>query len=263
MPIQSVDPNAFVIGPAFIRYRDVGTLVPYTEVGVTLDDAVLRIPTTWAGTQDQLSGVLGPVQGLDVLSKVGVEIEFTLAELAGAKLGLAIPGAVYTAAVSANAGGTPLSTTTTAATLAGASVIPATAVTNAAVGDYISIDTSTLKEYRRITAISSLNITVDWPLMFAHASGVAVVETTGDNRSLVEMPIVRRQPDSAYKEWSIVAESGESGPTELVIPIGISQTTGAEATIGDDAIAGLRVTIAGRLKASDLTQSIFKLYAPA
>jgi len=259
----SVVPSRFIIGPAIVRYREVGVLTPYTEVGVTLDDAVLRIPTTWADVSSQLSGVMGPVQGLDVLTGVGVEIDFTLAEVAGEKLALAIPGAIYTAAVSANAGGSPLSTTTTAATLAGATVIPATAVTNAAVGDYISIDTSALKEYRRITAINSLNITVDWPLMYAHAQGVAVVETTGDNRTTVEMPILRRQPDAAYREWSIVAESGKSEPVELVIPRGISQTTGAEMTIGDDAIAGIRVTVAGRLNPSDLQESIFRLRAPA
>lgn len=261
--VTSVDPNAFVIGPAVIRYRDVGVLTPYTEIGVTLDDAVLRLPTTWAGTQDQLTGVMGPVMGLDVLTRVGVEIEFTLPELAGAKLSLAIPGAVYTAADGSNAGGSALSTTTTAATVAGATVIPATAVTNAAVGDYISIDTSTLKEYRRITAINTLNITVDYPLAFAHASGVAVVETVSDNRASVKMPIVRRQPDSAYKEWSIVAESGRSAPVELIIPRGISQTTGAEVTIGDDAIAGIRITIAGRLDPTNLSTSIFDLRAPA
>jgi hypothetical protein len=262
VPVTSVTPSLFVIGPAFIRYRAVGVLTPYTDVGVTLDDAVMRLPTEWAGTQDQLSGVMGPVMGLDVLTKVGCEIEFTMPEMAGQKLGLAIPGAVYTAPVSANAGGTPLSTTTTAATLAGASTIPLTSATNAAVGDYISIDTTTLKEYRRITAIVSLNITVDYPLMFAHASGVAVVETTGDNRSVVTMPIIRRQPDTAYNEWSLVAESGKSGPTEIVIPRGISQTTGAEVTIGDDAIAGIRVTIAGRLDPTNLSTSIFNLYAP-
>jgi hypothetical protein len=262
VPVTSVTPALFVIGPAFIRYRAVGALTPYTDVGVTLDDAVMRLPTTWAGTQEQLSGVMGPIMGLDVLTGVGCEIEFTMPEMAGAKIGLAIPGAVYTAPVSANSGGTPFSSTSTAATLAGASVVPTTAATNLTVGDYMSIDTTTLKEYRRVTAITALNITLDYPLLFAHASGVALVETTGDNRSVVTMPIIRRQPDTAYNEWSLIAESGKSGPTEIVIPRGISTTTGAEVTIGDDAIAGIRVTIAGRLDPTNLATSIFQLYAP-
>lgn len=262
MTIASVTPSLFVIGPALIYYRAVGVSTPWTSVGATLDDAVMRLPTTWAGTQDQLSGVMGPIMGLDVLSRVGCEIEFTLPEMAGQKLALAIPGAQYTAPVSANAGGTPLSTTTTAATLVGATTVPLTAATNAAVGDYFSIDTGSVKEYRQITAIASLDISFRDPLLYAHASGVAVVETTGDNRSVVTMPTIRRQPDTAYNEWALVAESGKSGVTELRIPRGISQTTGAEVTVGDDSIAGLRVTIAGRLDPTSLSTSIFQLYAP-
>lgn len=262
MSITSVTPSLFVIGPALVYYRAVGVNTPWTSIGATLDDAVMRLPTTWAGTQDQLSGVMGPVMGLDVLSRVGCEIEFTMPEMAGAKLGLAIPGAVYTAPVSADATGTPGSSTTTAATLAGATTVPFTATTNFAVGDYFSIDTGTVKEYRQITAISSLNVSFRDPLLYGHASGVAVVETTGDNRSVVTMPTIRRQPDTAYNEWALVAESGKSGVTELRIPRGISQTTGAEVTIGDDAIAGIRVTIAGRLDPTNLSTSLFQLFAP-
>jgi hypothetical protein len=258
----SVTPSRFVIGPAIVRYRAVGVNTPYTEVGGTLDDAVMRLPTEWF-SPDNLSGVMGPVQGLDVLRRVGVEIEFTLAEIAGEKLALAIPGARYTAPVDTVKSSGHLDTTTTAATVAGATVLPLTAVTNGAVGDYVKVDTGSLAEFRRIVAIDTLNVTVDWPLMFAHASGAAVEESDSDNRSLVEMPIVRRQPDTAYREWSIVAESGKSEPVELVIPRGISQTTGAEVTIGDDALAGIRVTIAGRLDPSNLSTSIFKLFAPA
>jgi hypothetical protein len=257
----SIVPSRFVIGPAVVRYRAVGVNTAWTEVGVTLDDAVMRLPTEWF-TPDNLSGVMGPVQGLDVLRSVGVEIEFTLAEIAGEKLALAIPGARYTAPVDTVKSSGHLDTTTTAATVAGATVLPLTAVTNGSVGDTIKIDTGASAEFRRIVAINSLNVTVDWPLAYAHSSGAVVEESDGDNRSLVEMPIVRRQPDSAYREWSLVAESGRSEPVELVIPRGISTTTGAEVTIGDDSLAGIRVTIAGRLNPSDLTASIFRLYAP-
>lgn len=262
MPVTSVTPALFVIGPALIYYRAVGVNTPWTSLGVTLDDAVMRLPTSWAGTQEQLSGVMGPVMGLDVLSRVGCEIEFTMPEMAGEKLGLAIPGAVYTAPVSADAGGSPLNTTLSAAAAAGATTIALTAVTNAAVGDYIHIAGADGVEYRQITAIDTLNVSFRDPLLFAHASGQVVKESTGDNRSSVTMPIVRRQPDSAYREWALVSESGKSGVTELRIPRGISQTTGAEVTIGDDAVAGIRVTIAGRLDPTNLQTSIFQLFAP-
>lgn len=257
----SITPSQFIIGPAKIYYRDVGVLTPWTDVGVTLDDAVMRITQeTWS--PDNLNGVYGPVRGLDISRTVGAEIEFTLGEIAGEKIALAIPGAQFTAAVSADAGGSPLSTTTTAAVAAGATTIPLTAATNAAVGDHFSIGTGSTKEYRTITAIATLDISFRDPLLFAHASGEAVVETTGDNRSVITMPTFRRYPASAYKEWALVSESGKSGVNELRLPIGIATSAG-EMTVADDAVAGMRVTIAGRLDETNLDTSLYRLYAPA
>jgi hypothetical protein len=263
MPVTSVVPANFIIGPAFARYRAVASTGPFTEVGVTLDDAVMRIPTEWMDTSN-LSGVVASVMGLDVLTSLGVEIEFTIAEVFGQKLALAIPGATYTAEVHADSVSTPFSSTTTAAIAAGASVVPVTSATNLSVGDYFRIETAANAsvEYRQVVQIQSLNVTVDSPLHFAHLTGVAVAETTGDGRSMVTPPIIRRQPNSAYYEWSLIAESGLSGWTELRIPQGISQTTSAELSIADDSLQGIRVTIAGRLAPTDLTQPIFRMYAP-
>jgi hypothetical protein len=260
--LTSISPENYVIGPALIYYRAAGVLTPWTSVGATIDDAVWRIPMEWAATQDQLNGVMAPVRGLDVLRRYGVEVEFTLPELMGEKLGLAIPGSTYTAGVRTAAGGTPLSTTTTAATTVGATTIALTAATNAAVGDTIQIDTGLLRELRTITAIASLNVSFRDPLTMAHASGVAVVESTTDGRSTVIPPTVRRQPASAYYEWALVYESGLAEPGELRIPIGISQTTAAEVTINDDSLAGIRVMIAGRLDEDSLSSPLFRLYAP-
>lgn len=260
--MPSINPSAFVMGPAFIRYRDVGVLTPYTDVGVTLDDAVLRIQSEmWS--PDNLSGLRGKVRGLDVSRMVGAEIEFTLGEIAGPKLALAIPGARYTAPVDTVKSSGHLDTTLSAATAAGASVVPATSASNGAVGDYVKVGAGATAEYRRITAIATNDITLDWPLLYAHASGEALEESDSDNRSLVEMPILRRQPATAYKEWSLVAESGKSGPNELVLPIGIATTDNADVTVGDDSVSGIRVTIAGRLDETDLDKSLYRLYSPA
>ncbi len=257
----SITPSAFIIGPAQVYYRAVGVLSAWTNVGVTLDDAVMRInQEMW--NPDNLSGVYGSVRGLDVSQMVSAEIEFTLGEIAGEKIALAIPGATYTAPDATNAGGTPGSSTTTAATLVGATTVPFTAATNFSVGDFFSIDTGSVKEYRQITTIASLNISFRDPLLFAHASGAAVVETVSDNRSVVTMPTVRRQPAAAYREWSLVSESGKSGVNELRIPIGIATSAG-EMTVADDSVAGMRVTIAGRLDETNLETSLYRLYSPA
>jgi hypothetical protein len=260
MPLV-VTPKAYIIGPALVYYREVGVSTAWTSAGATLDDAVMRVTTEWF-RPDNLSGVKGPVMGLDVLRRVEAEIEFTLGEVAGASLALALPGAQFTAEVHADAGGTPGSTTTTAAIAAGVTTVPCTAVTNFAVGDYFRIDATTLLEYRQITAINALNISFRDPLLYAHAGGVAVVETTGDKRDSITAPVLARQPDSAYKEWSLVSESG-NGYHELRIPRGISQTESLEMTVADDAVTGVRVTIGARYLGSDLTISPFTLYVPA
>lgn len=258
---NAIDTTAYIIGAADVYYRAVGVLTPWSNVGKTLDDAVLRVMTEWF-RPDNISGVTGPIMGLDILSKVWAEIEFTMPEVAGSKFSLAIPGSRVTAATGGAAGGSPLSTTTTAAVLAGVTTIPLTAVTNGAVGDVIKIDTTTLAEFRTITAISSLNVSFRDPLLFDHASGVAVVESVDDNRTLIEAPILRRQPAGAYLEWALVASSSK-GYTELRLPQAISQTTSAEITFGDKILSGIRVKLESRLDPADLNKSPFKLYAPA
>lgn len=262
MPIV-VDPKAYVIGPAFAYYRDVGVNTPWTSAGATLDDALMRVNTAWF-RPDNLSGVMGNVMGLDVLRRVDAEIDFTLGEIGGASLALAVPGSRSTAAVFADATGTPGSSTTSAATAVGATTIPFTATTNFVVGDYFRIEAAAHAkvEYRQITAIDTLNVSFRDPLIYAHDSGTAVVETDGDNRALIESPILRRQPDSAYKEWALVMESGR-GWHELRIPRGMSHTEAVEMTVADDALAGIRVTIGARYLGSDLTASPFKLFVPA
>lgn len=263
MPVTSIDPTRFPIGPAFVRYRAVGSTGAFTDVGVTLDDVTVRLPSEWA-TFDNLSGVITTPQGLDVLTSLGAEIDFTLAELFGQKLALALPGAVFTAETHADSGGSPGSSTTTAAVAAGVSVIPFTATTNFTVGDYFRIEAAANAsvEYRQIVNISALNVTVDSPLHFAHNSGVAVVETTGDGRDTVTPPVTRRLDSTSYNEWSMIAESGKSGWTELRLPRAVSRTTAAELTIADDALAGIRVTITARSNPSSLSDPIFRLYGP-
>jgi len=68
----------------------------------------------------------------------------------------------------------PVTTTTTAAVLINATVIPVTSATGFAVGQTITIDTGLLAEQKRIVSISSLNITVDSAISQNHASGVNV-----------------------------------------------------------------------------------------
>jgi hypothetical protein len=257
MPM-TITPENVVIGPARVYYRAVGVSTPWTSVGPTLDDVEVSIRTGMF-TPDNIAGVLSPIMGLDVLRLAEADFSFTVAEVSGTSLAYAIPSSVLTAAVNADSGGG--SSTTSAAVLAGATTIPFTAVTNFIVGDYFRIEAAAnaLVEYRQITAIATLDVSFRDPLLFPHANGTAVVETTGDKRPSVTQPITRRMPSTAYREWALTSESGVNW-SEVRIPRGIATQEAIETTIGDEAIAGLRVTIGARALGSNLDAALYTIY---
>lgn len=256
-----VDPKSYILGPAKVYHRAVGVNTPWTSLGPTFEDAVARVNTVWR--RPELQGVMGPVMGLDTLLRVDAEVEFTIAEIDGARVGLVIPGSRTTAAVNADSGGG--SSSLSAATVAGATSVTVAAVTGFAVADFFRVEAAgnALVEYRQITAVSGSSLSFRDPLIHAHASGAVVVETTGDNRALVEAPVVRRQPDANYKEWALVMESGKSAMHELLLPRAISQTESVEMTIGEDVDTGMRITLGARYLGSDLAVSPFRIYTPA
>lgn len=266
MPTTIV-PESFFIGAAKIYYRARGVLTAWTDLGVTTDDAVARINTTWF-RPDNINGVMGPIMGLDIMTRVEAEVEFTVPSLTGTNMAVIIPGSVSTAAATTDAGGTPLSTTLATAAAAGDTNIKVAAVTNAAVGDFIRIDVTAggLAEYRQLTAVGTAGgagtgLTFRDPLIREHASGVAVVESVGDGRTTITAPTVRRQPTSAYYDWSLVAPTGDKYG-ELRLLNAISQTESAEITFGDETLAGIRVTIASRYDGSASTTSPYQLVVP-
>lgn len=256
--VTSIDPSAYILGPADVYYRAVGVNTPWTSIGATLDDAVLHI-TSERFVPDNLAGVMGPVQGLDYLRRMNANVEFTMPEIAGSKLALALPGARITAAANASSG--VGSSDLDGATVVGDRTITVTSATGFAVGDFVKIGTGATVELRQITAIATNDLSFRDPLLFAHADAEAVVEWSDDNRTLIESSITRRMPDSEYREWALVASNGE-GYQELRIPRGLAMVDSADVTFGETTVAGIRVTIGGRYSGSDLTASPFKLYAP-
>jgi hypothetical protein len=239
-------------------YRAVGVLTPWSSIGATMDDTTMRIDQSWF--RPDLNGMLGPIQEMDYLTEQNAELEFTMVEVAGDKMALAVPGATSTT-TSNVVDGAGLSTTTTAAVAIGATTIPLTATTNLAVGDWIKIGASNY-EYRQVTAISSLNVSFRDPIQTARASGVAVVETAGDGKVDITGASVRRQPATAYHAWALVAEA-PVGYFELLLDSGISATDSAELNFGDETVGGIRTTIASRYNGSTPNTSPWHLRVPA
>jgi hypothetical protein len=257
----SIDVTKYIVGAAEVYYRATDVLTSWTSVGATLDDVVARVSRTLFNPSDTINSIDEAIAGLDYQRAGQAEFEFTLPEMSGPKLALAIPGAVTTTRTTGVVGGGG-SSTTTAATVVGALSVAVAVATNFAVGDYIKIDTTTNTEYRRITAITSLVLSFRDPLLIAHSSGVAVVEVDGDGKTVVTASTVRRQPLTAYLDWALVAQS-PADYYEIIIHRGISVTESVEFTFGDETLAGIRVTIGARKSGTDLTLPAWEIYAPA
>lgn len=263
---QIISPSNILLGAGQIYYRALGVLTAWTGVGATMDDTTMRIAQSWF--RPDLNGMLGPVQEMDYLTEQNAELEFTMVEVAGSKLALAVPGATSTAGVVTETGA-GFTTTLAAATAIGATNIKLTAVTGLNVGDYIGIDVvaGSLREYRQVTAVGTLGAGgtgVDFrdPLQKAHAPGVVVIETDGDGKTTITGASVRRQPASAYNQWALVGEA-PAGYYELLLTSGISSTDSAEITFGDESVGGIRTTIQSRYAGATPNTSPWSLRVPA
>lgn len=257
----TINPVAYIIGAAEVYYRALGSTAAWTSIGATVDEVVFRATQTMFNPSDTINGLDDLIQGMDYRTGGSAEVEFTMPELAGPKLALALPGATSTTLATTAAGGGG-SSTLSAATVVGATSVTVALVTNFVAGDYIKIDTGASAEYRVITLVAGSVLSFRDPLLLAHASGVAVVETVGDGKTEIIASTVRRQPDSAYNDWALVAQS-PADYYELYLYRGLSSTETAEISFGDETMAGIRVTIGGHKTGTDLTLPSWKLRVPA
>lgn len=263
-----ISPLAYIIGAAEVYYRAVGSVAAWTSIGSTVDDIVFRVNQSMFNPSDTINGLDDLIMSMDYKNGSGAEAEFTMPEIAGPKLALAIPGAESTTLATTDAGGTPFSSTLAAASIVGATNLKVTAVTNLTAGDYVQVDIDgSLAEYRVIDVVGTAGaggtgISFRNPLLQAHASGVVIVETVGDGSTEITAGLARRQPAASYNDWALVAQS-PAAYYELLLYRAISTTEAAEFTFGDESMAGIRVTLGARKDGADLTLPSWKLRVPA
>lgn len=263
-----INPTSYIIGAAEVYYRAVAATSAWTSVGATIEDVTFTIGQTVFNPSIDFNGVLEEIREMDYVSKQSAEASFTMPELAGPKLALALLGATSsTAAITETGGGY-------ASTLAAASVIGATNLRVAAVagltaGMYVGIDVvaGALREYRVIDTVGTLGaggtgITFRDPLLQAHASGVVVIQTDGDGKSVILPGTTRRQPLTAYNDWCLVGQS-PSAYFELYLYNAISNTDSIEIAFGDQKMAAVKVSLAARKNGADLTLPSWRLRVPA
>lgn len=258
--VTAVNASNYIIGKARVGVRAVGVLTPYTVIP-TIEDTVVRLNAGAELFDPSIElDVGGPVQGFQYQPRAGgIEVEFSIAQLDATNLGILLPGSSsVTSAVTA--AGTPLSTTSSAATIVGDTSIPVLSVTNATVGDYIKIDLTTNAEYRRITAINSLVISFFEPLAIAHASGVAVTETVGDGRTTFTPAVQGRIATASYQEFAVAWPHPDSSWGEVVIYRGLAKLDSPyELSTGARTMGRARVTITGYRNPADVDATPFVL----
>ncbi len=255
-----IDPQQYIIGAADVYYRALGGVGPWTSIGATVDDIVFRVAQSRFNPSENFNGILEEIKGMDYVSKQSAEAEFQLPEFAGEKLKLPILGAVVTTGTPADTGA-GASSTLSAAVSADATSIELVSAAAFAVGDLIHIDVAN-DEYRTIDVIATNTVSFRDPLRFDHASGVAVVEADDDGKTEITPGSTRRQPDTAYNDFALVAQS-PADYYELFLYNAISKTESAEITFGNESMAAVGVTVGTRRDGLNLALPSWKLRVPA
>lgn len=263
-----IDPKAYIIGAAEVYYRAIASTGAWTSVGATIEDVIFRTRQTVFNPSEAFNGVLEEIREMDYLSKQAAEAEFTMPELAGPKLALAVLGATSSTASIAETG-SGYASTLAAASAIGATNLKVAAVAGLTAGMYVGIDVVAggLREYRVIDVVGTLGsggtgITFRDPLQQAHASGVVVIQTDGDGKSVIVPGTTRRQPLTAYNDWVLVGQS-PSAYYELYLYSAISKTDAVEIAFGDQKMAAVKVMLGARKTGSDLTLPSWRLRVPA
>jgi len=144
----------------------------YTIFYALKDELMLATPKHTFG-RPQWSGFgLRPAETHVLKTDFESKIPFLLAD---GRLLFTIFGDEYVTGTDVTGGG---GSTLNGAIKEGETVFDVAAATNYTVGDYIQVDTTTNSEIRKITAIATNTITVDYPLRKNHATAVACNEVT-------------------------------------------------------------------------------------
>ena len=123
------------------------------------------------------------------------------------------------------------STTTTAAVLINATVIPVTSATGFAVGQTVTLDVGLVAEIKRIVSISSLNITVDSAFSQNHASGATVTtagltSTTTNGSTVVGATTVTLTSATGFANGQfITVDTGLNAETRRITNVAVNVVT--------------------------------------
>jgi hypothetical protein len=265
---QTIVASQYIIGAADVYYRAIGSVAAWTSIGATINPIIFRIHQATFNPSDQFNGLLELVREMDYTSKQSAEAEFEMPQIAGPNLALAIRGVQSSVLANTDAGGTPFSSTLAAAAAIGDTNVKVAAITNLVAGDWIRIDVTAggLAEYRQIDVVGTIGaggtgVSFRNPLIRAHASGVAAVESVGDGKTELVPGNTRRMPLTAYNDFALVAQSA-SDYYELMLYNAITTADPIELSFGDQTMAAIKTTIGTRKDGLNLALPSWKLRVP-
>lgn len=233
---------AVTITPEELYYGSPATLTyGGVDVGGTTEPPTIHIDIT--EFHPDFQNAAGPVVGTSIITDIMVRAELMVNQMTAAKLAWALPGSASTAtstAVVAGGGATTLS----AAAAAGATTISVTAVTGLIVGDFVRVGAvGPTADYAQITAIASLDLTLDRALANAHASGASVTEVEGDGRTTITWS-AGRVPSTAYQDLVLVGQ-GLDGRTMTVTIQNAFSSENISLEFGKGSVSGLSMNFIG------------------
>lgn len=256
---QTVENISVGAGEAWYRQDDTEDWQP---VGATMENNQWRVERDYFAPK--LNGVVSLLKGTDYLQEERCFLEFSPAEVSAAILALVVPGSVSSAETSADAGGTPASTTLAEATTAGQYLaIKVASVANMTVGDFVRVGVTPFIERRRVTRVGTAGsggtgIDFDFPLIADHANGQAVVEIDGLGGTVIEGGTDRRLPSSAYHDYRLDVPGLDGRMTRFFIFNAIASDD-AEFEAADDDAMHPRLVLAGRRSASTPQESAWQI----
>jgi hypothetical protein len=213
-----------------------------TEVGATITAPKCVIESEQYAPDFQGAG--GPVSGAVFITKIRASVEFDVNELTATKIAWSLPGSSAVVGTGTPAGG-GASTTLSADAAAGATQIVVTAATSIAANDFLKIGDTGETEIRQVTSgyVSGTTIPLTQPLVRAHDSGDAVVETVDAGTTITTWSI-GRVPANAFKD--VVLDGVGLDGRHLKVTVSDALSDGKlEIEMSDSAVAGSHVVMTG------------------
>ena len=181
MPVTATTAQELFIGAGEVYVDGIA-------VGATMDNNVFRVTREYYAPS--LNGKPGPIKGTDYVQSETAELEVTIPELDATKLAYMVPGSTATAgSADGVALGGGASTTLAADSLAGATNIKVTAITNMTTGDILQVGATGQHEFRKIVTVGTAGaggtgVDLDVALSLGHTNLDAVVEVVSSTLAL-------------------------------------------------------------------------------